>query len=38
MAKHALLGASSAARWLNCTPSARLTEKIEDTTSEYAAE
>jgi hypothetical protein len=38
MAKHALLGASSAARWLNCTPSARLTEKIEDTISEYAAE
>lgn len=38
MAKHALLGASSASRWLNCTPSARLTEKIEDTTSEYAAE
>lgn len=38
MAKHALLSASSASRWLNCTPSARLTEKIEDTTSEYAAE
>jgi hypothetical protein len=38
MANHALLGASSAARWLNCTPSARLTEKLEDTTSEYAAE
>ncbi len=38
MAKHALLGASSASRWLNCTPSARLTEKIEDKSSEYAAE
>lgn len=34
---HALLGASSAARWLNCTPSARLTEDMPDTTSEYAA-
>jgi hypothetical protein len=38
MAKHALLSASSASRWLNCTPSARLAENIEDTTSEYAAE
>ena len=38
MAKHALLSASSATRWLNCTPSARLTEKYEDTTSIYAAE
>lgn len=38
MAKHALLSASSAERWLNCTPSARLTEKIQDTTSQYAAE
>lgn len=38
MAKHALLSASSAERWLNCTPSARLTEGIEDTTSTYAAE
>lgn len=36
--KHALLGASSAERWLNCTPSARLGEKYEDTTSPYAAE
>lgn len=36
--KHALLGASSAERWLNCTPSARLGEKYEDTTSIYAAE
>lgn len=34
---HALLGASSAARWLNCPPSARLTENMPDTASEYAA-
>lgn len=38
MAKHALLSASSAERWLNCTPSARLNEKIPDTQSFYAAE
>lgn len=38
MAKHALLGASSAERWLNCTPSARLNEKVADTTSPFAAE
>jgi hypothetical protein len=38
MAKHALLSASSAERWLNCTPSARLEEKIPDTKSPYAAE
>lgn len=36
--KHALLSASSAARWLNCTPSARLNEKFPDTQSTYAAE
>jgi len=35
---HALLSASAAYRWLNCTPSARLTEHIEDTQSVYAAE
>lgn len=35
--KHALLGASGAERWLNCPPSARLTEHMPDTTSEYAA-
>ena len=35
---HALLSASSAHRWLNCTPSARLTEAIEDITSEFAQE
>lgn len=35
--KHALLGASSAHRWLNCPPSARLTENMPDTDSPYAA-
>ena len=38
MGKHALLGASSAHRWLNCTPSARLEEKLENTSSVYAQE
>jgi len=38
MSKHALLSASTAYRWLNCTPSARLTEKLEDIQSVYAAE
>ena len=36
--KHALLSASSSARWLNCTPSARLCEAYEDKGSDYAAE
>ena len=36
--KHALLSASSSARWLNCTPSARLCEAYEDKCSDYAAE
>ena len=36
--KHALLSASSAHRWLVCTPSARMEAQMEDTTSEYAAE
>lgn len=36
--KHALLSASSAERWLNCTPSARMAEHYEDTTSMYAQE
>lgn len=36
--KHALLSASSAARWLNCPPSARLCESLPDTESSYAAE
>lgn len=35
---HALLSASSAHRWINCTPSARLCEDIEDTQSEFASE
>lgn len=35
--KHALLGASSAERWLNCPPSARLGEQFPDTASSYAA-
>lgn len=37
-AGHALLGASSAHRWLACPPSARLQESAADTTSEAAAE
>lgn len=37
--KHALLSASGAARWMNCTPSARLEEQFEESaTSVYAAE
>ena len=35
---HALLSASSAHRWLLCTPSAKLEEQFPDTTSEAAAE
>lgn len=35
--KHALLGASSAHRWLHCPPSARLCEQFPDTQSDYAA-
>lgn len=35
---HALLSASAAKRWLSCPPSARLTENMPDTASEYAAE
>lgn len=38
MSGHALLSASSAKRWLTCTPSARLAENYPDTQSEYAAE
>lgn len=33
---HALLGASGADRWINCPPSARLTENMADKASEYA--
>ncbi len=36
--KHALLGASSAARWIACPPSSRATENLPDEESEYAAE
>lgn len=35
--KHALLGASSAARWLHCPPSARLTENMPDKAGPSAA-
>lgn len=34
--KHALLSASSSHRWLECPPSARLSESYEDKGSEYA--
>lgn len=36
--KHALLSASGASRWLSCTPSARLEERFENVTTDYAAE
>ena len=35
---HAILSASGASRWINCNPSARLEETMENTTSEYAEE
>lgn len=35
-AKHALLSASSAHRWMNCPPSARLTAEYTDTGSDFA--
>ncbi|HAP4205918.1 TPA: DUF2800 domain-containing protein, partial [Enterococcus faecalis] len=35
---HALLGASSAHRWLICPPLARLEEKVKDRSSSYAEE
>ncbi|MGN8805463.1 MULTISPECIES: DUF2800 domain-containing protein [unclassified Blautia] len=35
---HSILGASSADRWMHCTPSARLTESMEDEGSVFAAE
>lgn len=35
---HALLGASKASQWINCTPSAKLQEGVEDKRSEYADE
>ena len=35
---HALLSPSSAHRWMNCTPSARMEEHVEDKGSAFAAE
>lgn len=37
-AKHAILGASAAERWLNCPPSVALTQDMPDTSSPYARE
>ena len=36
--EHALLSASSAHKWINCTPSARLEDKLPDTAGVAAAE
>lgn len=36
--QHALLSASGAHRWMNCTPSARLERQFEDNSGESAAE
>lgn len=38
MSAHAILSPSSAARWLACTPSARLEEKFPDSSGDYAEE
>ncbi|WMJ79562.1 DUF2800 domain-containing protein [Clostridium sp. MB40-C1] len=38
MAKHAILSASGASRWLACPPSARLEENYPNTSSEFAKE
>lgn len=38
MAKHAILSASGASRWLACPPSARLEEQFENKSSEFAKE
>ncbi len=38
MSRHAILSASSAHRWMVCTPSAKLEQEFNDTTSEAAAE
>lgn len=38
MGKHAILSASAAHRWMICTPSARLEETFENTTSAFAEE
>ena len=37
-AKHSLLSPSSSHRWINCAPSARLTEHYPDARSGYADE
>ena len=37
-AEHALLSASGAHRWMNCTPSARLEQEFEDSSGEAALE
>ena len=36
--KHALLSASAAARWLNCTAAPHFEAQFPDSVSEYAAE
>jgi hypothetical protein len=38
MGAHALLSASSSHRWLHCPPSARLEEKLPESSSQYAEE
>lgn len=38
MSKHAILSASGAHRWMNCTPSARLEQEFDDNSGEAAAE
>jgi hypothetical protein len=38
MGAHALLSANSSHRWLHCTPSVRLEEKLPESTSGYAVE
>ena len=38
MAEHAILSASGAHRWLNCTPSARLEQLFPDRSGEFAQE
>ena len=36
--KHAMLSASSSARWLACPPSAQLCAALPDTVTDYARE
>ncbi|MFX3628638.1 MAG: DUF2800 domain-containing protein [Ectobacillus sp.] len=38
MSKHAILSASGAHRWMNCTPSARLEQEFDDNSGEAAVE